>query len=269
MLTAADLDHINDFQHRLSTIPSSGNGLYAGRCFATGDPVCYFSGVVKDFPHASPLCREHELPFQGKFIVGASVPSTDHPAGVAQLVNDYAMPWLAFKDVNDNDVDRVHFIANKMVAYLEASRRSQNISRRDADSTIFIATKGLQTGDELYYSYGSTWWLEWYTARLWDDKVKRSLGFASQAFQEGVRKGGTEVEVWSEMAAARLKFVPPHIRTLADIHVELAKARNEVRLLKKVADKKRSSVQNQQLRKQSLWIQDLLEFIPQIQSHRH
>lgn len=166
----------------------AGRGIFTTRAYAKGEAVCYYHGrtVAAEAP-VSVTELAYSLYHRGQRIIGVMVPDPQHPTGVAQLINDGAMPSFPQFDNTAPLARRIKFIARRMCVYMVLSAFTCNVEQSVTDPLTFIAARPIATGEELFFSYGSKYWICDLRHRpTTPRKLERSLGYAESAHQEAL-----------------------------------------------------------------------------------
>ena len=151
------------FDFRQSTIPGAGRGIFTKEAIGKGEYCCFFDG--EDLTLAQYSMRIAQL--SGRRAAesyalgdggdgvrdGHREPKTS--CGVAQLINDPIGLW--FSHPTD--------LSTALEARADYTRRSMNISLLGASRSRpspyqFWAQRDIEPGEELFWAYGSDYWLD-------------------------------------------------------------------------------------------------------------
>ena len=141
---------------RPSGIPGAGRGVFATRDFAIGEFVCVYDGYVIT-PGRQNLDEDvYALPLEGKgMLIGFKDPKSE--IGVAQLINDAAeISAVDFPQRGDFKMCCLYF-ADAALRYAVKTRLLSNVYPANGTER-FIAIKPINKGEELFFSYGSSYW---------------------------------------------------------------------------------------------------------------
>jgi hypothetical protein len=126
---------------KTSTIPNAGKGLFALQDFSKGDEICEFTGKEVSKEEIKKLTGT-----RAEYLIGKDDGST---------VDVYNSKSPA-KYSNDHD------------GYLKATKKAGfekknncEIMELDNGELWLIATKKIKEGDEIFCSYGSSYWTNW------------------------------------------------------------------------------------------------------------
>lgn len=140
-----------------SVIPGAGRGVFVPRGAPAGAVLCYYHGVK--YRGTEELTREQgqyaiglDEDDGGGCIVGYSTPQPSHPGGIAQLMNDGARPIIG-PDV----AVTVKELGAAMVQYMVQSSARCNVQSQEG---VFVASRELLAGEELYFGYGERYWID-------------------------------------------------------------------------------------------------------------
>uniref|UniRef100_A0A7S0LDV9 SET domain-containing protein n=1 Tax=Coccolithus braarudii TaxID=221442 RepID=A0A7S0LDV9_9EUKA len=114
---------------RQSLIPNSGDGLFATRGFAAGETIGEYYGQVLTLLQAHRL--EHRDYLMGGFGINAHVDARFAMDAPARYIND-------------------HFDQTKLNARFEKLKPKRR--------ALAVATRDIRAGEEIYASYGETYW---------------------------------------------------------------------------------------------------------------
>ena len=121
------------FHVRQSLIPGAGFGLFAARPYGTGETLLYYAGVnlgAKGTAAAERKLRKLCEGESGRYVM--------------QIGSDYVLCY---------GVNNPAGLAN------DAGSRYANV--RELASGRMIANRGIETGEEIYWCYGSFYWRRW------------------------------------------------------------------------------------------------------------
>ena len=139
----------NSYPVEVKPSPGKGMGVFATRNIKRGDVCCYYDGII-----APPIIgvwttgRHGYTQFVGQEDDGDSLTIAGFPkelakGGVAQLCNDAATDYDDDKDLN----------------YLKHINVREYIFTKDNQHcSVFRATKRIKKGQELFYTYGASYW---------------------------------------------------------------------------------------------------------------
>ena len=135
---------------RQSSIPGAGRGVFARRAFKRNDIVCYYHGAevtpsnVKDCAYVLEVSP-------GRYIDGYQ--DVRRKRGVAQIINDYS----CFKI----DSSRGHLVESEIRAIANYLKTSPKMANVFSCGKIFRATRDIEPGEELFFNYGTRYWLNY------------------------------------------------------------------------------------------------------------
>lgn len=181
-----------------SLIPQAGRGVFTVREFKKGEKVSFYDGYYKD-QKLSEFEQGYSITDENRFFVGYFQPKTS--SGNAQIINDGYSPHLTKKQIsrlNSGSLkDRFIYGSELVINYLQTSLKLENVnpfgsSHRDKEYW-FYATRDIQVGEELYFSYSQRYWFQLYdrnvggifsqlsqleeqvTSNISDEKLQKSL----------------------------------------------------------------------------------------------
>lgn len=127
---------------RKSMIKGAGNGLFATRPYMDGEVICEYTGEVLSFLEA--YKREDKTYMMGGFGLNIHIDAKHHLRSMGRYIND---PLNSLK-VN------VKFIKSKELkkAFVIALRRIE------VCDFISLSSPNSKPGEELYVSYGESYW---------------------------------------------------------------------------------------------------------------
>ena len=139
-----------------STIQGAGRGVFANKNFKRGDYLAFYDGTIIDNTHEiTEQERIYALPLDDKThrIIGFKQPTNKD--GVAQLINDYVR--FVFPDIYE-----LSDFVRKIGHYFMESLNNSNVftkSRKIGEQINFYASEDLKKGQELFFTYGTRYWL--------------------------------------------------------------------------------------------------------------
>jgi hypothetical protein len=144
-------DHINESKKesddlivKTSTIPNSGNGLFAKRDFKKGEIIAYFTGKLIDNDKFD-LLKKH---FSGYPI--------NHFGGT----RGHYLIDLGDKTLDTYDSDCLAKYANDIEGPAKTNKQNNStiFSSKKRKSAYICATHNIKAGDEIFVSYGKEYW---------------------------------------------------------------------------------------------------------------
>ena len=138
---------------RKSTIPNSGNGVFATEDIKKGERICYYDGedvetnklniCDTDMTYALSKDKDNKFTRMGN-------PNKTNNFNVGQFCNDSSCPNITI--INYPSVKKA------FDEYLINTKQKLNIVRENYDDFYMIALKDIKKDEELFYSYGSGYW---------------------------------------------------------------------------------------------------------------
>ena len=180
-----------------SSIRSAGRGVFTGTAYAVDDPICFYGGTRKRKEDITALEWDYVIGDEegdggeASFFVGTQS-SRSCGLGCAQFINDGAKPQF------DNPprglaTTLVRWVARLMKQYEHESHAKQNVYTRTCASftvngvlmqnvRMFFAARPIAAREELFFSYGSHFWI---TKAIREVHTERwALSLALAAFEE-------------------------------------------------------------------------------------
>jgi hypothetical protein len=151
-----------------STIPDAGNGVFTLEPVKKGDAVCYYAGT--DYPRELAIIRDDGNPYfcymdpyateslDGKTVRVGYRKARDSK-GVGQLINDACMFDPSKLKLNQHKLFTYSSFEKLKQIYTLCSSTKANVTFRGKDEWVLYATRDIKEGEELFFSYGTGYWI--------------------------------------------------------------------------------------------------------------
>lgn len=138
---------------KTSTIKDAGRGVFVTVDVAVDSIVCFYDGYDK--PRDRMLSKIESDYNLGDRIIGYKEPKAQ--GGVAQIINDKSRPDFQNFPINDSLKAQLQFICIEFIKY---NKTSEDCNVIDNKNYIFKSIKTIKKGDELFFYYGVSYWIE-------------------------------------------------------------------------------------------------------------